>query len=82
MYEPPRQEDAPGCRDTLVLTRAVFAVILLPVLALIVLLGVLGGALFLFSIHPALALLPVAAIVVAIFLFAQWERRNIRPPDA
>ena len=64
------------------LTRAVFAVILLPVLALIVLLGVLGGALFLFSIHPALALLPVAAIVVAIFLFAQWERRNIRPPDA
>ena len=82
MYEPPRQEDAPGCRDTLVLTRAVFAVILLPVLALIVLLGVLGGALFLFSIHPALALLPVAAIVLAIFLFAQWERRNIRPPDS
>ncbi len=64
------------------LTRAVFAVILLPLLAVIGVLGALIGTLILFALHPALALLPIAALVVGVVLFARWEQRHTRPPDA
>jgi hypothetical protein len=36
--------------------------------------------LFLFTVHPALALIPVAAIALAVYLFARWEQRHFRPP--
>ncbi len=81
MYEPPRQEEPSGCRETWVLTRAVFAVLLPPLLAVAGVLAALVAALVLFALHPALALLPIAALVVVVLLFARWERRHIRPPD-
>ncbi len=36
--------------------------------------------LFLFTVHPALALIPVAGIAAAVYLFARWEQRRFRPP--
>ena len=64
MYEPPRQEEErPGCRDTLVLTRAVFAVLLPPLMAI---LGVLT------LVVVALILLAASSIM---FRFAlRWYR--------
>jgi hypothetical protein len=35
---------------------------------------------FLFTVHPALALIPVAGIAAAVYLFARWEQRRFRPP--
>ena len=81
VYEPRRQEEPSGCRETLVLTRAVFAVLLPPLLAVAGVLASLVAAIVLFALHPALALLPIAALLVAVLLFARWERRHIRPPD-
>lgn len=81
MYEPPPQEERPGCRDVWLLTGAAFAVLLLPLLALAGALGALLGALVLFAIHPALALLPVAALALAVYLFARWEQGRNRPPQ-
>ena len=80
MYEQPRQEEPPGCRETAVLTRAVFAVVLPPLLAVAGVLGALAGALALFAVHPALALLPIAGLAAAVFAFVRWERRRFRPP--
>lgn len=80
MYEPPSQVEPGGCRETWVITRAMFA-ILLPIL--LVLIGVLGAvviAVVLFAVHPALALVPVAVLVAAVYLFARWERGQVRPP--
>ena len=82
MYEPPQQEERAGCRDTWVVTRAVFAVLFPPLLALMAVLGVLVAALVLLAVHPALALLPIAALATAVYLFARWNRGRIRPPGA
>ena len=81
MYEPPRQHEPSGCRETFVLTRAAFGVLLPPLLAVLAVLGALTAALVLFAVHPALALLPIAALIMGIVLFARWERRRFRPPD-
>lgn len=80
VYEPPPQEEPAGCRETWVLTRATFAVLIPLLLALIAVLATVVAALILFAVHPALALLPIAALAVGVWLFARWERRRFRPP--
>ena len=42
--------------------------------------GVVVAIVILFAIHPALALLPIAALVGAVYLFARWEQGRFRPP--
>ena len=81
MYQPPVDDDRAGCRDTLVLTRAVFATLLPLVLVMVALLGLVVLAFYLFAVHPALALLPVAALVIGVLAYARWERIKFRPPD-
>lgn len=69
-------EERPGCRDVLVITREVFYVILPPLLAMLALLILIVLVLFAFAVTPALALLPLAGIIVGIVLFARRERRR------
>ncbi len=80
MYELPLDE-RPGCRETLILTRAAFAVLIPIFLAMIAILGLVMVTLLLLITHSLLALVPLAALVVGIVAFARWERRRIRPPD-
>lgn len=82
VYEPPRQTEPGGCGETWLITRAIFAVLLPIMLVMIGMLGALVITVALFAAHPALALLPVAALVLAGFIFARWERRRYRPPGA
>ncbi|MCH8850293.1 MAG: hypothetical protein IIC89_05645 [Chloroflexi bacterium] len=79
MYEPPREE-TPGCRDTLVLTRAAYGLLLPPLIGMFAVLALITGAVFLFAVHPALALLPVALLAGAIYVFARWDRNRNIPP--
>ena len=80
MYEVPKQEERPGCRDVWVITLAVFAVILPVVFAMIALLGGVTLAFVLFTVHPALALIPIAVMVAGMYAFARWEQTRFRPP--
>ena len=75
---PSRKRPAAARRG--VITRAVFAVRLPILAALIGLLGVVVAAVALFAVHPALALVPLAALGGAAYLFACWERSRFRPP--
>jgi len=79
-HEPPPEKPPSGCLETWVITRAVFGVLLWPMVALASLLLVVVAFFMLFAVHPALSLLPVAAAVLAVMLFARWERRRFRPP--
>ena len=79
MYEPPR-EDRPGCRETLLLTRAVFAVLLPPVAAMIAIFALVTLAVICYAISPALALVPLGAIAAGMLIFARWEQGRHRPP--
>ena len=80
MYELPGDEARGGCRDSWLLTRAVFAVLLPVVLAIIFIVGSVAVVVVLFARQPALALIPVAVLALALVLYARWERRHARPP--
>lgn len=74
------QQEPHGCLEVWVLTRAAFGVLLWPLLALIGFVLAVVLVLYLFTAHPALALIPVAAIALVLYLFARWEQRHFRPP--
>jgi hypothetical protein len=78
---PSDEEKPPGCLDALLITRAVFAILIWPVLAIFAVLADMGAIVYLFTIHPALALIPIAITGVALWLFARWEQQRFRPPD-
>ena len=78
MYELP--EERPGCRDTLVITRAVFAVIITPVAAMLAVLSLVMATIIMFAISAPLALIPLALLVAGFVLFLRWERGR-RPDD-
>ena len=80
MYEVQNDNDRPGCRDVLVLTRAMFAVIVPVMGVLAALLGAAALALFLLTVHPALALIPIGVIVLSLLLYARWDQTHNRPP--
>ncbi len=82
MYEPLREEEAPGCRETWVLTRAVCATLLPVLLVLIGVLALVAAAFVLFALHPALVLAPIGVLAAALLVFARWERSRVRPPEA
>jgi hypothetical protein len=80
VYELPNEE-RPGCRETLVLTRAIFAVLLPPVAAMLAIFSLVTLAVFCYAIYPALALAPLGAIVAGFLLFARWEQGRHPPLD-
>ncbi|MCH8993539.1 MAG: hypothetical protein IH959_01045 [Chloroflexi bacterium] len=80
MYEPPRQDERLGCRETWLLTRATFGLLLPFVFVLIGVLIALVAAVSLLTVHPLLALVPIVVVVAALYLVLRGERS--RPPDA
>jgi uncharacterized membrane protein len=81
MYELPSDE-RPGCRETLILTRAAFSVLIPILLAMIAILVLVMSILFLLLSRPVLAIIPAAILVVAIVLFSRWDSRRNPPPEA
>ena len=77
-----RSEEPGGCLEVLVLTRAMFGILFWPVVALVGFVLAVVLVLYLFTVHPALVLIPVAAIALALYLFARWEQQHFRPPGA
>lgn len=80
VYEPPHPTEPGGCREVWIFTRAAFSVLFWPLMALGAVLLTIGAVFFLLAVHPALALVPIAALTLAVYLFARWEQRRSRPP--
>lgn len=77
-----KDEEPGGCMEALILTRAAFGALAVP---LAVLFGAVIGlvlVLYLFSLHMLLGLGGVVALVVGVALFARWERSRFHsgPP--
>ncbi|MEZ4503243.1 MAG: hypothetical protein R3C39_11510 [Dehalococcoidia bacterium] len=74
-YEPPKPVRPGGCRDSLIIMRVAFEV-LLPIVGVgIAALAVVAVAVVLFSYHPLLIFLPVAVVIGALMLVARRDRR-------
>jgi hypothetical protein len=82
-YEQPPddQEKPPGCLEALVITRAVFGVILIPFLLMLSVIIDVAIAFLLYGVYPALALIPLGVTIVAVWGYARWEQHKYRPPD-
>lgn len=77
----PDEEKPPGCMDALLITRAVFGVLIWPLAAIVAVILDVFVTWYLFAVYPALALIPIAATALAVWLFARWEQQHFRPPD-
>jgi hypothetical protein len=77
MYYPRAPKEPSGCFQSLLITRAIFGVLAIPLL-------LIGGALFatlitlyLFTVNPPLALIPLAIGLLGIYALARWEKARI-----
>ena len=81
MYEQQSGPEPGGCRDTLLLTRIAFSVLIPPLLAIAAVLVLILAAFLLFTTHPLLGLLPLIPIAAALVWIARRDRRNERDRD-
>jgi hypothetical protein len=72
----------PGCLETLLIIRVVFEILAIPIAVLVLVFIDIGVTFWLFTLHPALALLSVVPSIGALVWFSQWERSRFRPPGA
>ena len=85
MYESQGPEPG-GCRETLLLTRVAFSVIIPPLLAVVGVVVLVFVFFLLFSWHPLLGLLPIVLVAGGLYLLARYERSHdpdldaLRPP--
>jgi len=78
--EPPPEEPKPGCLDVFLITRAMFGILLWPMVAITLVVVDAAIIIWAFATHPALALMPLALTAVAVWLLAKWEQRRNPPP--
>ncbi|MYB40868.1 MAG: hypothetical protein F4X76_01490 [Chloroflexi bacterium] len=70
-----------GCRETLLLTRIAFGVLIPPLLAVGAVLVLLIAGFVLFTTHPLLGLLPLIPIAAGLVWLARRERDEDRDLD-
>jgi hypothetical protein len=78
---PDDREKPPGCLDVLVITRAVFGVLIWPIAVMFAVVLDVGITFYLYTAQPLLALIPIAVTGGAVWAFTRWERRRYLPPD-
>ncbi len=84
MYYPQEPKEPSGCMQTLIITRVILGMLAVPV-------GIIAGALFallvtlyMFTVSPPLALIPVGIGVLSVIGLARWEKARIArqtPPE-
>ena len=80
MYQEPSGSPPGGCRETLLLTRIAFGVLLPPLLAIAAVMVLLIVGFVLFTTHPLLGLLPLIPLGAALAWIAKRDRDNPRDP--
>ena len=76
-YIPKEQKEPGGCMQSLILTRAVFSILFVPLLILLGALFALIVTLYAFTISPPLALVPIGIGGGAIYLLYRFEQKRV-----
>lgn len=69
----------PGCLDTLIVIRIVLGFVMIPLAAIIAVFALFSLAFWLFTAHPALALVPVIVGVAALLGIERWYGSRHKP---
>ena len=75
------EKEPGGCMEALMISRAIFGILALPLLIMIGAIFGLVVLVALFSVHWLLGLLGLALIVGGIAFYARWERSKFRSLD-
>jgi lysylphosphatidylglycerol synthetase-like protein (DUF2156 family) len=76
---PPNEKPPPWWQETWVLTRAIFGILLWPLLALVAVVVAIAGLVVAFGAGWPWGLLALAIIALAVAAFAWWDRRRTPP---
>jgi hypothetical protein len=61
------------------MTRVVLSILFWPIAAMLVVLADVVAFFYLFTVHPALSLIPLSLTAVAIWAIARWDQNRDRP---
>ena len=77
MYNPRPQKEPSGCLQTIIISRIIFQILLVPML--LVAGGIAAVLLFFFAltVNPLLGLLVVVIVGVGLYLFGRWEQKRV-----
>ena len=84
MYYPQAPKEPGGCSETLLITRIVFGMLLVPFLMVFGAIFAIVLAFYALSVHPLLAVLVFVLCFAAIALVAKWEAARVKaqmPPE-
>ncbi len=84
MYYPQGQKEPSGCLQTIVITRVIFGILLVPVAFISLALFFVVFTFYVFTWNPPFALIPLLVGGAIVWGFARWERARIakeNPPD-
>jgi len=83
-YHPPPPSEPNGCLQTLLISRIVFGILMIPLLMIIGVLFAMMVLLFAYTTHPLLGLAGLAIVGLGVYAFAKWEQRRAERnhPDA
>ncbi len=85
MYYPQPQNEPSGCLQTLVITRVILGILLVPILMIVGALFAVVFTFYLFTVSAPLALIPIALGAAGLLALYRWEKaridRETPPPD-
>lgn len=73
---PEPEKEPGGCMEALILTKAAFGALVIPVAVLLGALVAIVLLFYSFSVHWLLGILYLGVIGVAVWLYSRWERRK------
>jgi hypothetical protein len=83
-YHPPAPSEPNGCIQTLVISRMIFMILLIPLLLIVSVMFAVMAIFVAYSRHPVLGLFVVSIVAALIYGVVRWERHRVErdlPPD-
>ena len=84
MYYPQQQKEPSGCMETLLITRIVFGMLLIPFAMILAAIAAVIISFWALTIHPLLALVVIGLCGSAFVAVVKWETARVRrqlPPE-
>jgi NADH:ubiquinone oxidoreductase subunit 2 (subunit N) len=83
-YHPPRPSEPNGCIQTLVISRMIFMILLIPMVLIMLVMFAVMGIFVAYSRHPLLGLIAISIAGAVFYVLIQLERRRVErehPPE-
>ena len=83
-YHPPPPSEPNGCIQTLVISRMIFMILLIPMVLIVGVLFAVMAIFVAYSRHPVLGLVVISIVGSLVYVVLRWERHRVErdhPPE-